>query len=69
MNCPYCHRRISNKLIARRLARRGGHSTSDAKVAAARENAKLGGRPKVLRSCPKCGVMMSAREILRHRCP
>lgn len=68
MNCPHCHKRISDKLIARRMARRGGRSTSEAKVAAARENAKRGGRPKVLRPCPKCCVMLGARELLRHHC-
>lgn len=30
----------------RRIGKRGGESTSDAKAAAARENGKKGGRPK-----------------------
>jgi hypothetical protein len=27
-----------------------------------------GGRPKVLRPCPKCGIPFGARELLRHKC-
>jgi len=50
MNCPHCHKEIDDSDIARHLGsiggRKGGRSTSKAKVAAARRNAKLGGRPK-----------------------
>jgi hypothetical protein len=28
-----------------------------------------GGRPKVLRPCPKCGVQFGARELASHHCP
>lgn len=26
------------------------------------------GRPKVLRLCPKCGMELGARELLKHKC-
>jgi hypothetical protein len=50
MICPHCNQEIDDKEIARHLAskggRKGGRSTSPAKQAASRRNAKLGGRPK-----------------------
>lgn len=46
MNCPHCNRPISDALIAKHLAAKGGTSTSDAKRAAARLNGRKGGRPK-----------------------
>jgi hypothetical protein len=27
-----------------------------------------GGRPKVLKPCPKCGETMGARDLLKHHC-
>ena len=45
--CPHCLKAISDLLLARHLARKGGESRSEAKVAAAKINAKLNpGRPK-----------------------
>ncbi len=46
MNCPHCGRRISDKLIARYLATKGGSAISEAKAAASRNNGRLGGRPR-----------------------
>lgn len=38
----------SKRWMAARIGKRGGSATSEAKAAAARENGKLGGRPKKL---------------------
>jgi hypothetical protein len=27
-----------------------------------------GGRPVVLRACPKCGIQLGAREMQKHQC-
>ena len=38
-------------------------------IASSRKITHAGGRPKVLRKCPKCGLKLSAREMMRHtRC-
>jgi len=42
MNCPHCGKAISRKEIAREI----GKHTSESKAEAARENGKLGGRPR-----------------------
>jgi hypothetical protein len=49
------------------MGRKGGRSRSDAKIAAARINAKLGGRP---RKYPPCALYRSHRWNTRTgRCP
>ena len=35
---------------------------------AARRRGRLGGRPKSLQPCPKCGAMLGAREMRAHKC-
>jgi hypothetical protein len=40
---------------ARMLAQRGGRTKSKAKAAAARNNGKLGGRPREFPKCPRYG--------------
>ena len=42
--CPVCGASLKEVFAA--IGRLGGQSKSDAKLAAARKNAKLGGRPK-----------------------
>lgn len=46
MKCPCCNHEIPDHDIAKYLASKGGHSTSDAKKEAAKLNGKKGGRPK-----------------------
>lgn len=46
MICPHCKNQISDTEVAHYFASKGGRSTSEAKRAASRRNAKLGGRPK-----------------------
>lgn len=50
MICPHCHKRISAKVVARELGRKGGKlggsSTSEAKALAAKLNGAKGGRPR-----------------------
>ena len=35
---------------------------------ARRRAAKSSGRPKVMKTCDKCGAVMSARELRAHKC-
>jgi len=37
------------------------------KMAAARKT-RRGGRPRVMRPCPKCGAELSARQMAAHDC-
>ena len=46
MKCPHCGKNIFDYQLARHLAAKGGRVKSEAKAAAARENAKKGGRPR-----------------------
>ena len=46
MKCPYCHRKISDSLLAAELGKRGGSVSSPAKTVAVRLNARKGGRPR-----------------------
>jgi hypothetical protein len=48
--------------MARKLTTRAAR-----KMAAARQNFK-GGRPRVMRPCEKCGIELSARQLLAHEC-
>lgn len=50
MNCPHCHKPISNSDVARAVATSG---------------AKPGPKPK-LRACPKCGMILGARAMRKH---
>jgi hypothetical protein len=36
--------------------------------AARRRSSRGGGRPKVMKTCDKCGAVMSAREMRAHKC-
>jgi hypothetical protein len=46
MLCPHCNQDIDDRDIARHLAAKGGGSRSEAKIAACRLNASIGGRRK-----------------------
>ena len=48
--------------MARKLTKRAARE-----MAAARKNFK-GGRPRIMRPCPNCGVELSARQLLAHEC-
>ena len=37
--------------------------------AARRRSSRGGGRPRVMKTCDKCGAVMSAREKRAHKCP
>jgi hypothetical protein len=39
-----------------------------ARAMAAARKTRRGGRPRVMRECPRCQLSLSAREMLGHRC-
>jgi len=49
---------IPYKALAKELARRNSE----------RRKVQSGGRPKVLRPCPKCHKQLGARELAKHKC-
>jgi hypothetical protein len=50
MICPHCGKSISRKHMAAELGKKGGKAKTEIKAMTARENGKLGGRPKKAKS-------------------
>jgi len=51
--------KVPKKLLLSEVGRRNNAS----------RRVNSGGRPKVLRPCPKCGASLSARDLAKHSCP
>lgn len=51
---PVLYAEVGRRIAAKRSVSTGGRN---------------GGRPKLLRPCPRCGVQLGAVDLRRHKCP